>query len=178
MIISDQQRAENFQEYLLLLQDPNYFDVTFDDQSGGVSAIHIKHRFDNKTGVYGIKKGDYEKRALENLRKRGHVIRLESELAPNGVKTPDGTINGAIMDIKAVEGMGKWSIKDKFHDATKQCVECVVLYFHDKSLFSMERIVDGWNKFVDDIDSQRYNKTINRVICAIENEVIEWIPPK
>ena len=30
MILSDQQREENFQEYLRLRQDPNYYDVTFD----------------------------------------------------------------------------------------------------------------------------------------------------
>ncbi len=44
MIVSDQQRDENFQEYLRLLNDPNYYDVTFDEKSGGVSAIHKDHQ--------------------------------------------------------------------------------------------------------------------------------------
>lgn len=33
MIISDDQREENFQEYLRLLQDPDYVDICFDGQS-------------------------------------------------------------------------------------------------------------------------------------------------
>ena len=50
MIISDQEREENFQEYLRLSKDPNYYDVTFDEQSGGISAIHKDHRFDKQRG--------------------------------------------------------------------------------------------------------------------------------
>ena len=56
MIVSDQQRDENFQEYLRLLNDSNYYDVTFDEKSGGVSAIHKDHQFDKKIGPFGIKR--------------------------------------------------------------------------------------------------------------------------
>ena len=44
MINCDEQREENFQEYLRLLSDPNYVDVCFDEQSGGVSAVHREHK--------------------------------------------------------------------------------------------------------------------------------------
>lgn len=179
MILSDQQKEENFQEYLRLRQDPNYYDVTFDDKSGGVSAIHREHRFDSSMGLYGIKKGDYERLVVKALVKRGHVVRLESELAPEGVKSPDGSLDGTIMDIKTVERNGKWAIKDKIHIATKQGVECIVFYFHKASLFSFERLEDGWAKFLNDIDSQRYPNTIKQVLCVVVDEVIEWdIPNK
>jgi hypothetical protein len=174
MIISDQQRAENFQEYLLLLQDPNYLDVTFDDQSGGVSAIHIKHRFDNKTGAFGIKKGDYERIVVDILRHKGHTIILTSELAPNGIKTPDGYLDDVIMDIKAIESNGKWAIKDKLHRAAKQGAACVILYFHKKELFSHERMNDGWTKFLEDKDSKNYRGIIKRVLCIVEDKVTIW----
>ena len=59
MIVSDEQREENFQEYLRLLHDPNYVDVTFDQESGGVSAVHREHKFDSDIGAFGIRKGDY-----------------------------------------------------------------------------------------------------------------------
>ena len=174
MIISDQQWEENFLEYLQLQQDPDYYDVLFDDHSGGVSAIHKKHRFNNKTGAFGIKQGEYEKRVVECFRKRGHIIRLESEMAPIGVKTPDGTLDGVTMDIKAIEGNGKWAVKDKFHDATKQGVECVILYFHKKELFSLERIEDGWNKFQNDYSSMKYTAAIKQVLCIVEDNLIEY----
>ena len=174
MIIIDQQWEENFQEYLQLLQDPSYDDVIFDDHTGGVSAIHKNHRFNNKTGAFGIKQGEYEKLTVECLRKRGHVIRLESEMAPIGVKTPDGTLDGIVMDIKAIEGHGKWAIKDKFHDAKKQGVECVILYFHKKELYSLERVEDGWNKYLNDYSSQKYTTAIKQVLCIVENNIIEY----
>ena len=60
MIVSDQQREENFQEYLRLLNNPDYVDVTFDEQSGGVSAIHLDHKFDKQMGPFGRRRGDYE----------------------------------------------------------------------------------------------------------------------
>jgi hypothetical protein len=178
MITINQQREENFQEYLRLLQDPNYVEVTFDYESGGVSAIHREHKFDSRVGPFGIKKGEYEKNAVTILRNRGHLITLESELAPNGVKTPDGWIDGLIMDIKSTDNNGKWAIKKKFHNAAKQGSECVILYFHKKELYSKERIDDGWDKFLEDIDSQRYFNTIKKVVCIVEDKEIEWIVPK
>ena len=74
MIVCDQQREENFQEFLRLLKDPNYYDVTFDKLSGGVSAVHKDHQFDKKMGPFGIRKGDYEINAVAILRRRGNYI--------------------------------------------------------------------------------------------------------
>ena len=178
MIISDQQREENFQEYLRLLNDPNYVDVSFDEQSGGVSAVHIKHRFDSKIGAFGIRKGEYELRAADCLRKRGHFVLLESELAANGIKTPDGILDGHIMEIKAVEHVGKWIIKKKFHAATKQLAESLVLYFPKSGLFSLAMIKDGWEKYLNDKDSQRHAKSINTVYCIVETHVLQWSIPE
>ena len=177
MIVSDEQREENFQEYLRLLHDPNYVDVTFDQESGGVSAVHREHKFDALMGSFGIKKGDYERIVVGVLRKRGHAIILESELAPNGVKTPDGQMDGMIMDIKATEKSGKWSIKKKIHNAAKQGSECVILFFPKKELYSPERINDGWNKFLADKDSQPYIEIVKQIVCIAEDNVIEWQRP-
>ena len=178
MIISDQQREENFQEYLRLRTDPNYVDVTFDEQSGGVSAVHINHKFDSKIGAFGIKKGEYEKNSVSILRQRGHFILLKSELAANGVKTPDGILDGSVMEIKSIEHIGKWVIKTKFHSATKQRAEILVLYFHNEDLFSVAMLEDGWNKFQNDKDSQRYERTIRTVYCVVGSHVVEWDIPE
>lgn len=176
MIISDEQREENFQEYLRLLKDPNYVDVCFDEQSGGVSAVHREHKFDPKIGILGIRKGEYEKHAVEVLRKKGHQVYLESEVAPDGIKIPDGSLDGAILEIKSVEGKGKWAIKDKLHYATKQGADCVALYFPKKELFTCEKILDGWDKYLRDESSQKYAKGIRRIICIVEDTEIEFEP--
>ena len=68
----------------------------------------------------------------------------------------------------------EWAIKDKFHDAKKQGVECVILYFHKKELYSLERVEDGWNKYLNDYSSQKYTTAIKRVLCIVENNIIEY----
>lgn len=138
--------------------------------------MHRDHKFDSEIGAFGIKTGEYERLAVDALRKRGHCITLEFELAPNGVKTPDGTIDGLIMDIKATEKNGKWAIKDKLHLAAKQGAECVALYFHKKEIYSDGRIDDGWRKFLADKDSQQYIGAIKRVVCVVEGTVVDWKP--
>ena len=178
MIVSDQQREENYEEYLRLLKDPNYIDVCFDQETGGVSAVHRQHKFDKEKGPFGVTVGDYERITVNILRKRGHSITLESEVAPQGIKTPDGQIDGLVMDIKATNSIGKWSIKRKLHQAAKQGAECIILYFHKKELFSQERIEEGWIRFQEDGDSQQYVDVIKRIICIVENEEIEWKKPQ
>lgn len=173
MDLPDSQRLENYQEYILLSQNPLYTDVIFDYESGGVSAIHRDHRFDPAIGAFGLKVGEYEKIVVNLLRRRGHCVILESESAPIGVKTPDGWLDGLVMDIKSTDGNGKWAIKDKFHGALKQGAECVVLYFHRRSLYSHDRILDGWEKFQKDDSSRKYQMRIKKVICIVEDEVLE-----
>ena len=168
---------ENYEEYLRLLQDGQYYEVVYDEESGGVSAIHQEHRFDKQPGPFGVRRGVYELMAIDALRKKGHVVVLESERAPNGVKTPDGKFDGRVMDIKAVENTGQWAIKDKLHIATKQGVEVLILYYHIKDLFSMDRIEDGWSKYLRDKCAKQYPQSVKRILCVVEDEVIEYKLP-
>lgn len=166
--------------YLKYKADGQYKDVMFDEKSGGLSAVHIKHKFSSEKSLIdpSISKGEYEKQCVRVLRDKGHVIILESEIKGNYVKTPDGFLDGILMDIKSIEGFGKYAVKDKLHGATKQGVECIILNFPQKSLYSPERISAGWEMFLNDKDSQRYVQTIKRVVCVVENDVIEWSIPK
>lgn len=164
--------------YEILKNDNQYKDVLFDKKSGGLSAIHIDHNFDSAKGVYAKKKGDYEIMATNALRKDGHVILLESESKAIGIKTPDGTLDGISMDIKSFEGLGKWKVKDKLKEATKQGVETVVLHFPKKGLYSYDRVNEGWNIFKNDESSQNLPQTIKRVVCVIEDKVVEYRIPK
>lgn len=112
MTDSEKNLEEIIEEYLLLLQDGQYHEVIYDEESGGVSAIHQEHRFDKQPGPFGVRRGVYELMAIDALRKKGHVVILESERAPDGVKTPDGKLDGKAMDIKAIENTGQWTIKN------------------------------------------------------------------
>lgn len=155
--------------YRKLLLDADYLDVHFEIRSGGVSAVHKFHRFDQEKGPYGIKRGDYERQVVDFLRRKGYSIILESERAASGVKTPDGTLNGSVMDIKAVKSAGRWAIKDKLHKATKQGVSILILYYPNEQLFSWERMKDGWNKYQESYDAQRYPRSVRQIVCVFKN---------
>ena len=121
------QREENYNEYLRLLQDDDYTDITYDEASGGVSAVHKRHKFDKQWGCYGMRRGDYELSVLDVMRKSGHRIILESEIATQHMKKCDGTIDDVPMEIKAIEGMGTWAISTKLCDADRQHAQCAIL---------------------------------------------------
>ena len=163
-------REENYNEYLRLLQDDDYYDVTFDEESGGMSAVHRFHKFDKQLGTYGYRRGDYERTALAVIRNAGHRIVLSSELSVQNVKVCDGYLDDIPMDIKAIEGNGNWSISTKLHQAIKQGAECVVLLFPDKALFSFERINDGLSKYMANLNYLDTHQ-LSRIIALVENKM-------
>ena len=144
-------REENYQEFLRLQYNPDYFDVLLDEQSGGVSAVHIKHKFDKQIGAYGFRRGDYEIAAMTALRAQGFRVTLESERSAEGIKICDGFLNDIPMDIKAIEGHGKWSVATKLFETQKQKASIVVLFFPNPSLFSSARIIDGIQKYCSSV---------------------------
>ncbi len=168
------QRAPVIEEFKRLKADPDYSEVKYDKQSGGLSAVHREHNFDPTVGSFGIPRGDYERRSVEVLRKSGYTVLLESEQAADGIKIPDGLLNGMVMDIKAVESTGRWTIKNKFGSACLQRAQCVVLYFHDKAIYAEDRVKAGWELYIH--DPNRSMQPIEKVVCVIEETIVEFIP--
>lgn len=168
------QRTPILEEFKRLKADPNYSEVKYDKKSGGMSAVHREHKFDPVVGPFGVRRGEYERRSVDVLRKNGYTVILESEQAADGVKTPDGLLNGVVMDIKAVEGTGRWTIKNKFDSACSQQAACVVLYFHEQAMFSEERIRIGWELYASDLRGR--TQTIEKVLYVVGDEVREFNP--
>ena len=154
MRCSDFQREENYKEYLRLLQDNDYSEVTYDEESGGMSAVHKQHKFSKKKGTCGMRQGDYELNAIEVLRKHGHRVVLSAESNTPGIKSFDGFLDDIPMEIKAVEGNGTWSISTKLRNAEKQHAKCVVLYFPNKEQYSPFRISEGIRLFHTGLDAK------------------------
>ena len=170
MRISDLQREENYNEYLRLLQDDDYLDVTYDNESGGVSAVHKLHKFDKQPGLYGLRRGDYERLSINVLREGGYRIILESEHSKQNTRICDGYLDDIPLEIKAVEGDGIWTICTKLLQAEKQHAQSVVLFFPDIKLFSEERVFDGLGKYLanPDVGSER----IIRQLLAVSREEV------
>ena len=174
MLYSDLRREDNYNEYLRLSQNDDYLDVTFDEESGGMSAVHRLHKFAKKPGINGKSQGDYERAVLAIMRKSGHRIVLESETNRPGVKSCDGYLDDVPLEIKAIEGKGTWAICSKLLKADKQKAQCVVLYFPDKNLFSAARIEDGIGKYKASPDPGK-GLNISRLLAISEDgELAVW----
>ena len=170
MIACELQREENFQEYLRLLQDINYIDVTFDEQSGGVSALHIGHRLDKQLGPDGMRRGSYELKAVEVFRRYGHSIILLQESAEVGKKQYDGLLDGVPCEIKSIEQLGRWTIRTKIGNAIKQGASTIVLYFPAADLFSQQRVQDGWKDYLNYSNPTESIAGI-QVFCVVNNNI-------
>ena len=179
MAIIDQQREENYQEYLRLLCDSDYNDVTFDEKSGGVSAVHILHHFDKQTGPFGTRRGDYEIAVVSMLRNKGYrILLLPEECKTTHLKSCDCLLNDCQAEIKTVEGDGHWAVRTKIYDSIKQGAEILILYFPQTQLFSIDRITEGWQMNDDYIrEYQPTMRPISRIIAVVGSSVLDITKP-
>ena len=168
---SDLQLEENYNEYLRLLQNDDYIEVKLDEESGGISAVHMLHKFAKTKGPSGERQGDYERTVLDVLRKRGHRVILGPETNTPGIKSFDGFLDDVPMEIKTIEGIGTWAISTKLRYANKQRAKCVVLYFPNKELYTEERIIDGIGKYKAD-PSNNNEQIISRLLTISGNELL------
>lgn len=167
------QFEENYDEYLRLLQNDDYLEVTLDEESGGVSAVNKLHKFDKKIGAFGVRRGEYEIRAVEVLRKRGHRIVLEAELS-SGDKKCDGILDDIPVEIKAIEGNGTWSISTKLRAAQKQHAQSVVLYFPKEELYSSIRVSEGIRLALSSPENNM-KPSFSRLLVIVRDQLVaEW----
>ena len=167
-------KEENYQEYLRLQGDNDYVEVVFDEQSGGVSAIHRGHKFDKQIGPFGCRRGDYEISVTKVLRNNGFRVLLESERSRENVKNNDGLLNDLPMDIKSIESNGIWSIATKLREAEKQGAEVVVLYFPEQSLYSKNRVLDGIEKYESN-PRIHSSKTISGCCVIVGQMLVDYL---
>jgi hypothetical protein len=141
---------DNAAMYERLKADPNYEDVEFNPNTGGLRATHIGHKFEKTIGAFDVAQGVYEHNAQDVLYAYGRQVLLQSEHGEFGEPTPDGVLDGITFDIKGIEGHSWQSIRGKISTADKQTAKIVVFYYYDDSYFSMLNLVDGWAKYVSD----------------------------
>jgi hypothetical protein len=145
----------NRKEYYRLLKDENYTEVRFNPQNGALSAIHIEHNFDPTFGKYGIPRGDYERISINVLFDYGRSVILGSEKLGREIKVAEGHLNGKLFEIKGIEGDSKNNIIKDIKDASKKRAEMIVLYYHDKTLFSEKKIRESYQSYLRNSKSRR-----------------------
>ena len=166
--------CKNYLKYLSLKKNPDYLEVTFDWKSGGVSAMHRLHQFDKVIGLWGTRRGDYERHIVKVFRAQGRSIVLQSEssLDPVGQKHYDAILDYHFAEIKTIESSGRWAVRTKIADAMNQGAETIILFFADASLFSLERIHFGLSRCLSSVSPIVLQERTITLICVVENEVV------
>ena len=162
---------KNRKEYHRFLNDDSYTDVRFNPKNGALSAIHKEHNFDPTIGRFGIPRGDYEKITLDILYDYGRNTVLGSEQTPRGIQVADGVLDGYKFEIKGIEGIGKNNIINNLKDANRKGAEVVILYYHDKSLFSEIQIQESYRVYLRNSNSKRIGHLyyiVDRKLYAIK----------
>lgn len=174
--IRERERIEaNRKEYERLLADPNYTDVEFNPENGGLKATHIEHEkhenVDSKRLAFGsMTPNDLEKECQEILYANGFSCILNSEhifdpVTGKQLKVLDTTTNGKCVDIVSLTENGAKTIKNALDRKKKQIREInetygtewnsVILHFHDPSYFNEAKVRKG------------LGKTFKQIICAL-----------
>ena len=170
---SDYQREENYNEYLRLLQNSDYPEVMFDEESGGMSAIHKYHKFDKQRGPYGCRRGDYERCAVNVLRNNGFRVLLESEISTQEMKISDGYLDDRPMEIKSVEGKGTWTVSTKLRNAVRQQARCVILYYPNADNFSWFQVTEGLRLFLSSPETDKGNLE-SLIVISGDKILADW----
>lgn len=174
-----QQREQEYQKYLA---EPNYTNVRFNLENGGLMATqkgHLFHNsekeqrfFDNKSS------GQIESKCQEVLFNLGHkaILLNESNKLPNGNFLPslDISINDKIMDIRFVTKSEVKTIVNILTAKAKQLKnvftktgiysESVCLFFYDSSIYN-DRLI---NLAIEEY--RKNHRRIKEIYCVINNE--------
>ena len=161
--------AERRQEYEQNKNDPDYLNVEFNEETGGLKATHKEHNFDKKGGKY-------EDQAQNVGFKYGHSVVFGQERnAPAGKKT-EGKWDGLLFEVAGRETATENNVlKGLKHCASKLKTEIAVLVFpnggFDKNILSNAIIRYRGLEKVKDYHFVRFKK----IICIQGEDIVSEI---
>lgn len=150
--------------YNRLKEDENYFDVEFNEKTGGVKATHIDHNLD-KVG------GKYELDTLIAGVKAGNIVVLENEKGEG--RHTEGLWNGKPFEVAGCEtGSVNNILRGLKHCASKRETEFAVIVLpntnFDKVVF--ENAIKRF-KGLEKLNDGQYLK-FKKIICVHNQEVV------
>lgn len=141
--IKETKRMEkNSRQYEQLKADPDYRDVAFNPENGGLKATHVRHNIDKN-------KGWYEEAVQKVGFNYGHSVILENEIHNIfGKKNFKGLFDGLPFEIAGVETGKPNNVRNALkHCASKPDCAIAVLFFPDKDRVLMESIRSSLKKY-------------------------------
>lgn len=174
---------QNRELYQQLLNDPDYKDVEFNPETGGLKATHIGHntQTDDKVETFfgNMKPADLERECQNLLVRWGHRAILRDEFANKKLShTPpslDIEIDGKIMDIRSITQNGLLGnplmAKNKQLGNVKKKTgiisDCVCLHFHDATMFSEKKLLQGVEWFKNRIQAVGGTQRIKHIYVVV-----------
>ena len=157
---------EHHKEYVDLFKNPNYKDVKFDWDSGGMKATHNEHTFDQSTGWY-------ETSVQDVGMKNGHAIVLEREIHTiYKKKNTEGRWDGEPFEIAGKETATPNNIRDGLkHCAKKPNCKVAVLFF-PKNNFDLSKFYSGLNMYNGLRNDPHQWRRFHKIICIQGGEII------
>lgn len=186
----ERERIEaNRREYERLLSDPNYTDVEFNPENGGLKATHIDHEIhsgvneqkffkEDSESPNGLSSTDLEILCQERLYIKGYSCILESEhifspITGQQVTSLDTTTNGMRIDIRSITENKPNTIMNgikakkrqlrKFNELNGTKYNSLILYFHNSQFYNEE------------IVRANLGETIKRIIIVLRDGTVKEI---
>ena len=165
-----QRIEQNGKIYNQLINDPNYTDVHFNKNNGGLKATHIKHNLDRQ-------KGWYEKAVQDVGYKSGHSVILEEEIQNvYRQKSCEGLFDGKPFEIAGAETGTSNNIRNALkHCASKKETKIAVIFFPNGT-FSTNAFNDAIAKFNGLKGTTQYLK-FDLIYCIQDGKIVQIKKP-
>ena len=176
-------KMEQRQKYEQYKNDPNYFNVQYDEKTGAVRATHRGHNCvhnpkDNQRFFGNMTKEDLEEECVSNIFRMGHsaILRDEGALL-HLAKQPaalDLELDDKIMDIASITGKHCGGAMSRKNDQLKRVYEqsglesdCVCLYFHKAEMFSESQLLHDVVWYKQMMVEWNQPRLIKHIYCVI-----------
>lgn len=158
--------AEHRKEFLTYRDNPDYRDVQFSWDNGGLKATHKEHCFDKGTGWY-------EKSVQNTGFEKGNSVILEQEIhSVFNKKNTEGFWNGSSFEIAGNETASSTNIREGLkHCAKKPDCKIAVLFFPNNN-FNTEEFNSGLRRYDGLKKDPKQWRKFDKIICIQDGKII------
>lgn len=165
--INIEERRKEYEQYK---NDPDYEDVQFNPENGGVMATHKKHNFDEKGG-------EYEKTVQIIGFNAGNSVILDKEIHTiYKQKNTEGFWNGKPFEVAGAENGTSANIRNALkHCASKPNCKIAIVYLVNS--YTMADIEIGINRYNGLKQDKNQWKQFDSILFLFDNAIIKEIKP-
>lgn len=153
-------------EYISYLQNPDYLDVAFNYDNGGLKALHSQHNIDSD-------KGWYETFVQDIGYRNGHKVILESETGKGiGKNYTEGTWDNLQFELATKEtGTPNNILRGLKHCSSKENVQTAVIYLPN-TRYNEQEFNRAISRYFGLKKKGMPFKAFKRIICISGREIV------